>query len=66
MLFNKPRWQPEEFQLNNAEQEAFYRKVLTDYVPFIILFHALAKYMGASRAGKLMGGQVSPGEGYRN
>ncbi|OQY46427.1 MAG: hypothetical protein B6242_07780 [Anaerolineaceae bacterium 4572_78] len=60
MIFNKPKWQPEKFNLNNDAQEKFYRIKFEEHLPFIIFFHNLKKRMSENEADKFMARQMLP------
>lgn len=60
MAFNKQKWQPEKFLLNNSIQEKFYREKFKEYLPFINVFNNLGQVMGENEADRFVANQMLP------
>ena len=54
MIFNKPKWQPEKFNIKNGDQEKFYISKFKEYLPFIIVFNNLNKFLSMEKADRFM------------
>jgi hypothetical protein len=40
MIFNKPKWMPEKFNIESKERELVYKKKFKEYMTFIIFFQS--------------------------
>lgn len=50
LVFDKPEWHPEQFDIKNEEDEEHYKKIFKDLVPFISMFNRLKNEYGEERA----------------
>jgi L-2-amino-thiazoline-4-carboxylic acid hydrolase-like protein len=60
MIFNKPKWMPEKFNIESKKRELFYKKKFNEYLSFIILFYNLRKIIGEDEADRFMADQMLP------
>lgn len=60
MIFNKPEWMPEKFNIESKEQELFYKNKFKEYLSFIIFFYNLRKTIGEEEADRFMAWQMLP------
>ena len=60
LLFRKPRWAPEKFNLTSKRQEEFYRTKFNKNLPVIVLFQALAREIGESEADRIIANTMVP------
>lgn len=60
MIFNKPKWMPDKFNIESKEQEIFYRQKFKEYLSFIVLFYNLRKEINEDEADRFMADQMLP------
>ncbi|MCK8060250.1 MULTISPECIES: L-2-amino-thiazoline-4-carboxylic acid hydrolase [unclassified Fusibacter] len=60
MVFNRPKWRPEMFNLDNSERTKFYKAKFKEFMPFIILFNNLQNKMTAIEADRFIAAQMMP------
>lgn len=60
MIFNRPKWMPEKFNIETSERNKFYKKKFNEYMLFILYFNNLKKIIGENDADIFMSKQMLP------
>jgi hypothetical protein len=60
IFFNRPKWFPDRFHIENNTQENFYNNKFKEYRPVITFFQVLTKTMGEKSADRLIAKTMVP------
>ncbi len=60
ILFKKPQWAPEKFNLSSKKQEIFYRRKFNENIPVIVFFQSLARIIRSEESDKIIANTLVP------